>query len=105
MRNDSVKILMYWDIKPNMDQEYLEFVMRTWVPESSQLGLKPVEAWLNVYSRFDIPSVMAGAIAEDEQSMRDILASDDWRKLHNRLLEYVENYSQKIVRVTGRYQL
>ena len=48
---------------------------------------------------------MAGAIAEDDESMRRIITSADWADLQAKLMEYVENYSHKIVRVTGDYQL
>ena len=105
MSNGSIKILMKWDIKPGLDQEYFEFVMREWVPNTTKLGLTPIEAWYSVYTHSDIPKIMAGAIADSEQSMRDIITSDDWADLQEKLMEYVENYSHKIVRVTGDYQL
>ena len=105
MRNGNVKILMTWDIKPGLDQEYFEFVMREWVPNTTKLGLTPVEAWYNVYASSDAPRIMAGAIAEDASAMRDIITSSDWADLQSKLFEYVDNYSHKIVRVTGDYQL
>lgn len=105
MRNGSVKILMTWDIKPGLDQEYFEFVMREWVPNTTKLGLTPVEAWYNVYASADVPRIMAGAIAEDASAMRSIITSADWADLQDKLFEFVENYSHKIVRVTGDYQL
>jgi len=105
MRNGSIKILMNWDIKPGLDNEYFEFVMREWVPNTTKLGLTPTEAWYSVYTRSERPRIMAGAIAADEVSMREIITSADWAELQDKLMEYVENYSQKIVRVTGDYQL
>jgi hypothetical protein len=105
MPNGNVKILMKWDIKPGLDQEYFEFVMREWVPNTTKLGLTPIEAWYNVYARADIPRIMAGAIAADADSMREIITSSDWADLQAKLMEYVENYSHKIVQVSGDYQL
>ncbi len=105
MRNGSVKILMQWDIKAGMNNEYFEYVMREWLPNATKLGLTPIEAWYNVYAASNIPSIMAGAIAADESAMRAIITSDDWMELQDELLEYVENYRYKIVRVTGEYQL
>ena len=67
MQNGNVKLLMNWDIKPGLDQEYFEFVMREWVPNTTKLGLTPIEAWYSVYTSTDIPRIMAGAIAEDEE--------------------------------------
>jgi hypothetical protein len=37
--------------------------------------------------------------------MRGILVSDEWQSLHTKLQEYVHNYQQKIVHVTGGFQL
>ena len=105
MANGNVKLLMNWDIKPGLDQEYFEFVMREWVPNTTKLGLTPIEAWYSVYSDADSPKIMAGAIAEDDASMRRIITSTDWAELQSKLMDYVENYSHKIVRVTGDYQL
>ena len=81
MSNGNVKILMNWDIKPGLDQEYFEFVMREWVPNTTKLGLTPIEAWYSVYTASDIPKIMAGAIAEDADSMRRIITSSDWEDL------------------------
>ena len=105
MRNGNVKILMNWDIKPGLDQEYFEFVMREWVPHTTKMGLTPTEAWYSVYTDSDIPKIMAGAIAADDESMREIITSTEWADLQDKLMAFVENYSHKIVRVTGDYQL
>lgn len=101
----SVKLLMNWDIKPNQDQEYFEFVVREWLPGVNNLGIETTWAWYTVYSRHETPQIMAEAIAEDLETMRGILQSPDWQRLHERLLEYVNNYTQKVVRVTGDFQL
>jgi hypothetical protein len=101
-----VKILMNWDIKPGRDQEYFEFVIREWVPRSTKLGLEMTGAWYTVYSRdTEAPQIMAEGIADNLASMRTILNSEDWKSLHEQLLEYVVNYSQKVVRVTGGFQI
>jgi hypothetical protein len=102
----TVKILMNWDIKPGRDQEYFEFVVREWVPGIQRLGLKPTGAWYTVYSREkDSPQIMTEGITEDLDTMRDILASEGWRTLFDKLSEYVANYQQKIVRSSGGFQV
>lgn len=101
----SVKLLMNWDIKADRDQEYFEFVVREWVPGITRLGLKPTGAWFTIYSRSTAPQIMTEGIAEDLGTMRRILASPEWTSLHERLLEYVSNYTQKVVRTTGGFQL
>jgi len=102
----SVKLLMNWDIKPGRDQEYFEFVVREWVPGIQKLGLQPTGAWYTVYSRSKEQSQMlTEGIAKDIDTMRVILGSEDWSSLQVKLQEYVHNYRQKIVHVTGGFQL
>ncbi len=102
----NVKLLLYWDIKAGKDQEYFEFVVREWVPATTQMGLRPSGAWYTVYSRDKTqPRIMAEVLAEDLDTIKRILKSSAWQTLHERLLSYVENYSQKVVYVTGGFQL
>lgn len=102
----SVKLLMNWDIKPGRDQDYFEFVVREWLPGINKLGIQTTWAWYTVYSREnDVPQIMAEAIADDLPTMQDILKSPEWEKLHEQLMEYVQNYTHKVVRVNGDFQL
>ncbi|NDJ60378.1 MAG: hypothetical protein GYB67_04585 [Chloroflexi bacterium] len=102
----SVKLLMNWDIKPGRDQEYFEFMVREWVPGIQKLNLQPTGSWYTVYSRSkEAPQIMTEAIAKDLGVMRQILDSDDWQGLYEKLQQYVHNYGQKIIHVTGGFQL
>jgi len=98
-----VKLLMSWDIKDGRDAEYFEFVVREWVPGITRLGLQPTEAWYTVFG--DKPQVLTGGVAEDLDSIRDILASSEWEELQSSLQEYVKNYQQKVVPNNGSIQL
>lgn len=102
----SVTLIMTWDIKENLEQDYFEFVVREWVPATSRLGLQPVAAWLTSWRIDDtVPLMRAEAIAEDEETMRDILRSGEWQEILEQLLEYVENYKHKVVETTGDFRL
>jgi len=102
----TVKLLMNWDIKPGRDQDYFEFVVREWVPGITRLGLQPTGAWLTVYSsRTDCPQITTEGVAKDIDVMRSILQSEDWVSLHARLMEFVNNYQQKVVRTSGGFQM
>jgi len=102
---DSVKILMSWDVKPGRDSEFFELVMREWVAGITKLGLEPTGAWYTTYAREDTdPRYMSEGIVDNLNQMQQILDSEEWDELHERLMEYVENYSQKIVRVSGGFQ-
>ncbi len=101
----SVKLLMNWDIKPGRDQDYFEFVVREWVPGINRLGIENIAAWYTVYSREETAQIMAEAITDDPGTMRDILKSTEWAELQEKLQDYVSNYRQKVVRVTGGFQI
>jgi hypothetical protein len=98
-----IKLLLSWDIKPGRDQEYFEFIVREFAPGITRLGLNPTEAWFTVYG--DCPQILMEGIADDLATMRGILASEDWATLHEKLITYVDNYTQKIVRASAGFQI
>ena len=99
----AVKLLMTWDIRPDKESEYFEFVMREFVPGLMRIGIQPTEAWYTAYG--EGPQILTGAIAEDLDIMRSALKSDEWRELKEKLLQLVENYKQKVVPSATRFQM
>jgi len=45
----TVKLLLTWDILPNLEQEYFEFVISDFLPEIKQLGIRPADIWYTMY--------------------------------------------------------
>jgi len=95
------KLLLSWNIKENRDQEYFEFMVREFAPRITSLGLTPTEAWLSVYG--DGPQIIVEGVTDDLNTMKKLLQSAEWSALHLRLLEFVDDYQQKVV--TGRPDL
>lgn len=93
-----VKLIMNYDIKPGRDQEYFEFLVREFAPGLARLGVQPTESWYTMYGKH--PQIMTGSIAENVGVAKAMLASKEWKELHQRLLEFVTNYSHKIIPVT-----
>jgi len=102
MRAMPVKILMTWDIAPEHEQEYFEFVIGEFVPGVQRLGLQPAEAWATLYGTY--PQIQVVLLAENEPLARRALDSGDWAALQGRLFTYVKNYSEKIVPARGGFQ-
>ena len=98
-----IKLLLSWDIKPGRDQEYLEFMVREFAPALTRMGLTPTEAWFAVYG--DCPQILMEGVTDDLTTMRGILSSDEWETLYGKLLGYVDNYQQKIVRASAGFQI
>lgn len=99
----AVKLLMTWDIIQGREQEYFEFVVREFVPGIQRLGIQPTEAWYTTYGRR--PQILTGVVADTLARMELALGTEDWRRLRDRLLDYVTNFESRIVRATGGFQM
>ena len=97
------KFLMSWNIRPGREDEYFEFVIQEFGPGLIKLGVRPTDSWYTQYG--DRPQILTGGIVEDLEGLQRALASDEWRKLNRKLLTYVTDYSQKIIRASGGFQL
>jgi len=98
-----IKLLMSWDIKPGQEAAYFEFQVQEWAPSMMQMGLHLTEAWYTVYG--EGPQILVGGVADDLETMERILESDEWQSLREKLLQFVTNYSYKIVRASNRFQM
>ena len=97
-----VKVLMTWDISPEREQEYFEFVIGEFVPGVQRLGLQPTEAWATIYGNH--PQSQVGLMADDAADARRILNSPDWLRLSEQLFTFVKNYSHKVVPARSGFQ-
>jgi len=98
-----VKLLMTWNIRSGLEDEYFEFVMQEFAPGLLELGIQPTDAWYTAYG--DHPQILTGGVADDLRSLREALATQEWRELKLELLTYVTDYSEKAVRASGGFQL
>ena len=98
------KLLMTWDILPGQEQEYFEFVVRDFIPGMQRLGLEPTDAWFTMYGD-DQPQILAGAEMSDKNELDRILESSEWQQLTDKLMEYVEDFSTKIVPSRKGFQM
>ena len=97
------KLLMSWNIRPGREDEYFEFVVQEFGPMLIKLGVRPTDAWYTQYG--EDPQILKGGVAEELESLQRALSSDEWRKTKKKLLTYVTDYSQKIIRANGGFQL
>ncbi len=98
-----VKVLMTWNIQIDKDREYFEFLVKQFLPGMQRLGLHPTDAWFTAYG--DGPQVLAAALVPSYEAARYILASEAWKRLENKLLDYVTDYHYKIIPAREGFQL
>jgi hypothetical protein len=97
-----VKLIMTWDIAADHEQDYYEFVIGEFIPAAQRMGLQPVEAWVTIYG--DYPQIQVGMLAENLADVQQMLDSDNWGLLLDKLLALVKNFSYKIVPARGGFQ-
>jgi hypothetical protein len=98
----AAKIIMTWDILPEREQEYFEFVVREFIPGVQRLGFELSDAWATVYG--EQPQVLVGAVLPSTGEAEDLMNSNEWLSLRNKLQDFVSNYSQKLVPRRGGFQ-
>ena len=98
-----MKLLMQWDVRSGRDTQYLEFIVREFVPSVARLGLEIVDAWYTLYG--EKPQILVAGVASNEQVLRQIMESPEWVKLLENLSGHVSNFKQKVIPDRGRFQL
>jgi hypothetical protein len=93
---------MTWDINPEFEQEYFQFVVREFLPEVQKIGFNLSDAWVTVYG--DQPQILVSAVLPDSQKIIRIIESEKWVALQDKLLNFVSDYKQKIVLASNGFQ-
>ncbi|HMN62197.1 MAG TPA: hypothetical protein PJ988_17650 [Anaerolinea sp.] len=96
------KLIMTWDILPEREQEYFEFVVREFIPGVQKLGFDLTDAWATIYG--SRPQIMVGATLPSLARVNRVLKSEDWSSLNNQLQDFVQNYNVKVVESQGGFQ-
>ena len=98
----NVKVIMSWDIIQGREQEYFEFVVRSFMPGVQKLGMALSDAWVTIYGEH--PQILVGAVVPGYDKAQEIIKSEEWFELNNRLLDFVRNYELKLAPLEGGFQ-
>ncbi len=97
------KLIMRWDIRPETDSEYFEFLVHEFIPGLNKLGIIEIQVW---YTQFgECEQKLASGITQSISDMKTALKSEEWEMLTNKLKSYVNNFSQKVINATGGFQV
>jgi hypothetical protein len=96
------KLIMTWDIAPQHEQEYLEFVINEFMPGLEKIGFKLGDAWVTVFGEY--PQILVYVFQPSKKEIQQAMGGKLWKELNGKLLEYVLNYSHKIVEDTSSFQ-
>ena len=102
MNEMMIKLILTWDIIPEQEREYFEFVIREFLPGVQKLGLDLSDAWATVYG--EQPQIQVGAVSDSFEAIHSILTTPEWDELKEKLMIYVINYQQKVVNLRKGFQ-
>ena len=94
---------MRWDIQPEREAEYSDFVANEFIPRINKLGLVEIQAWYTVYG--DCEQILVSGTTQTMEQMKYILGSDEWDRLKDQLDNLVNNFSIKVVPGTPGFQI
>ena len=98
-----LKLLLTYDVIPERQQEYYQFIMARYLPGLQEMGMQMSEAWHTAYG--DSPNRLIGFVCSDQNTLDKLLESDLWHTLNDELEGFVTEFSYKIVPFRGGFQL
>lgn len=94
---------MRWDIQPEQEAEYSDFVANEFIPRINKLGLVEIQAWYTVYG--DCEQILVSGVTQTMDQMNYILGSDEWERLKERLDDLVDNFNIKVIPANAGFQI
>jgi hypothetical protein len=98
------KLMLFYDPVPALSDRYYQFVMNEMVPTAQNGGLYMFRVFHTAWGT-DQPVRQAEFVAEDLDSIRALLDSDEWRTLEEKMAQYCTNYHRKVVKFRPGFQL
>lgn len=96
------KLLMTYDIRPEMYDTYFQYVMSEFVPALQNMGLYMITAWHTAYGEYPVRQVEF--VSEDLETMLEVFQTERWDEMESRLKTYIINYERKVVRFRNGFQ-
>ena len=91
----SYKILLTYDILPYAGTSYYQYIMNVFLPSMAELELYVTEAWHTAYGDYPVRQIVI--VCESLLPFQRAQANGKWEQLEKRLLDFVGQYSVKIV--------
>lgn len=96
----TILFTQYWDVMPGKFDEYSSFVTDEYIPALNKLGLKLLGGYYVAVGQG--PRIVAVATVQEQDYLRKILATEEYRVLFEKLLQVVWKYSSRLYVSSGR---
>lgn len=98
-----VKLILRWDIQPDKESEYFEFLVHEFIPSLNKMGVEDILVWYTAYGECE--QKMAEGTTRSREEMQRIVNSDKWHDLIEKLESYVTSFTIKAIPATQGFQL
>ncbi len=98
----TAKLIMRWNIRPEMESDYFEFLVHEFIPALNSLGIVEIQVWYTQYG--DCEQKLVSGITPSLEKMQELINSEAYARLIDRLGQYVTHFSQKVVAATAGFQ-
>lgn len=99
----ATKLIMRWNVRPETESEYFEFLVHEFIPGMNRLGISDFQVWYTAYGECE--QKLASGTAPSKEHMNFALQNDEWETLHDKLQNFVDNFSQKVIPATRGFQI
>ncbi len=98
----SVKLLIAYSLKPGREEIYYRFMMAEFLPALQDMKLTMAEAWQTAWGNY--PQRLIELSADDQTAVEEVLASQHWREIEDKLMRYVTDYRRQLVPARRGFQ-
>ncbi len=96
----AILFTQYWDVVPGKFDEYSAFITNEYNPTLAKIGIQLLGGFYVAVGQG--PRIIAVATVSEQDYLRKILATSDYRSITAKLHELVWKYSSKLYVATGR---
>lgn len=96
------RLLLSYNIIPQVQQEYMNYVINEFIPALENIGLKNAGVWHTAYGNYPIRLLVF--LSDDPAAMKRALASPKWEEAESRLKTFVTDYSRRVVPADTRFR-
>lgn len=93
--NPRYKLVMTYDIRPDMVNAYYYYVLKEFVPELENMGLYMFGVWHIAYG--DYPIRQLEFVSEHFDTVQEVFSTERWTSLEDRLKDLTLRYERKLI--------
>ena len=104
--NDSpigYKLLVSYDVRPELINEYRQFVLGQYIPFLGSMGMQISQAWHTAYGT--APNRLLEFVCRERDTVVSLFQDDNWESFNEQLESFVEGLTYKVVPYKDRFQI